>query len=191
MLQKIAWNEAKRTLIGHWVPIITSGDGYMGCLCPHDEILMYPGTQEDIDRINQPLTSPTSGAAPLIAPKKYVPATVKQNFMAMQAGREEYDLWGDIAATLEMDKLVQVTTDVYANPNPGPAGRGAMKGQNGKFSWNFGHCSRALNNAMELRAVIEALPNLPEGVHVSVSTDSAHVKRGITEWIPGGPEMAG
>jgi ribonuclease HI len=38
---------------------------------------------------------------------------------------------------------------------------------------------------MELSVVIEALRSLPEGMHVWVSTDSAYVKRGITEWLPG------
>jgi hypothetical protein len=37
---------------------------------------------------------------------------------------------------------------------------------------------------MELRAVIEALRNPPEDMHVWISTDSAYVKRGITEWVP-------
>jgi hypothetical protein len=37
---------------------------------------------------------------------------------------------------------------------------------------------------MELRAVIEALRNLPEDMHVWISADSAYVKRGITEWFP-------
>jgi ribonuclease HI len=40
-----------------------------------------------------------------------------------------------------------------------------------------------MNNAMELRAVIEALRIIPEGMHVWISTDSAHVKKGITEWM--------
>jgi hypothetical protein len=37
---------------------------------------------------------------------------------------------------------------------------------------------------MELRAVIEALRNLPYDMHVWISTDSAYVKRGITELRP-------
>jgi ribonuclease HI len=38
---------------------------------------------------------------------------------------------------------------------------------------------------MEIRAVVEALRVLPEGMHVWVSMDSAHVKKGIAEWLPG------
>jgi ribonuclease HI len=38
---------------------------------------------------------------------------------------------------------------------------------------------------MEIRAVVEASRVLAEGMHVWVSTDSAYVKKGITEWLPG------
>jgi ribonuclease HI len=84
-------------------------------------------------------------------------------------------LWGDIAATLDLDKFVHVITDGRAKP---------IIRQNCKFAWKVEHCSRATNNAMELRVVIEALRNLPNDMHVWISTDSADVKRGITEWLP-------
>jgi ribonuclease HI len=32
--------------------------------------------------------------------------------------------------------------------------------------------------------VVEAFRTLPEGMHVWISTESAYVKRAITEWIP-------
>jgi hypothetical protein len=38
---------------------------------------------------------------------------------------------------------------------------------------------------MELRAVVETLTLLPEGMHLWISTDSADVKKGITEWTCG------
>jgi hypothetical protein len=56
MLQRIARNVAQSAIEGYWIPIVTRGEGTIGCLCPHDEILIYPGTQEDIDRINEPCT---------------------------------------------------------------------------------------------------------------------------------------
>jgi ribonuclease HI len=37
---------------------------------------------------------------------------------------------------------------------------------------------------MELRAVIQALSNLPDDLHIWVMTDSAYVKNGILEWLP-------
>jgi ribonuclease HI len=38
---------------------------------------------------------------------------------------------------------------------------------------------------MEIRAVVEALRFLPEGMNVCISTDSAYVERGVTEWVNG------
>jgi ribonuclease HI len=61
-------------------------------------------------------------------------------------------------------------------------GLGALIRQNKKVTWLWGHYDKATNNAMELCAVIEALSILPEGSFVWISTDSACVKEGITEW---------
>jgi ribonuclease HI len=120
-----------------------------------------------------------------VSPKeRLVPGKVKQNDLGTQARRETLVMWGDIAPMLTRDMYVHVITDGGASPNPGSAGWGAIIRQKGKFAWNFGHCSRATNIAMELRAVFEALRNLPEDMHVWISTDSAYVKRGITERVP-------
>jgi ribonuclease HI len=35
-----------------------------------------------------------------------------------------------------------------------------------------------------VHAVVEALQDLPEGMYVWISTDSAYVKKRITEWLP-------
>jgi len=40
------------------------------------------------------------------------------------------------------------------------------------------------NNRMELRAAIEALKALKEPVEVDLYTDSAYLKRGVSEWLP-------
>jgi ribonuclease HI len=37
---------------------------------------------------------------------------------------------------------------------------------------------------MELRAAVEMPNQIPPEMHVVVTTDSAHVKNGITEWMP-------
>jgi ribonuclease HI len=37
---------------------------------------------------------------------------------------------------------------------------------------------------MELRAVIQALTNLPNDLHIWVMIDSAYVTNGILEWLP-------
>jgi hypothetical protein len=162
-LRRLAGNASQLTLEGYWVLVVTKGDGYIGCLCSQDDILIYPGTQEDIDRINEQRTT----AGPRMTPKEQLtPGKVKQNHLGTQANRETQLKWGDIASALTHDNYVHVITDGGAGPNSGPAGWGAIIRQNGKFAWNFGHCSHATNNAMELRAVIEALRNLPEAMHV-------------------------
>jgi ribonuclease HI len=53
-----------------------------------------------------------------------------------------------------------------------------------EFVANWVHYELATNSAMEIRAVVEALRVLPDGVHVWVSTDSAYVKKGVAEWLP-------
>jgi hypothetical protein len=65
MLQRTAGNEAQMTFKGYWVPVVTPGEGYNGRLCPHDHILVYPGRQEDIDKINEPRTTSSSDVAPV------------------------------------------------------------------------------------------------------------------------------
>jgi hypothetical protein len=79
ILQKIAENEAQMTLDGYFVPILTKGEGYIGCLCPHYEIFMYPGKQVDIDKVNQPRTSSTSGIVPPPS-KRLTPASVGSKY---------------------------------------------------------------------------------------------------------------
>jgi ribonuclease HI len=62
--------------------------------------------------------------------------------------------------------MIHVVTDGVARPNPGSAGWGPIIRQNERCTWLFGHYDHATNNAMELRAEIEALPVLPEGMNV-------------------------
>jgi ribonuclease HI len=79
--------------------------------------------------------------------------------------------------------MVNVITDGGTRPNPGNAGWGAVTKQNRKCTFNFGHYDHATNNVMEIPAVVEAFRVLPNGMHAWVSTDSAYVKKGITEWL--------
>jgi hypothetical protein len=84
-LQRLAGNASQLTLEGYCVPIVTKGDGYIACLCSQDEILIYPGSQEEIDRVVELRT--TSG--PLMTPKASLrPGHVKQNYLGTQANRE-------------------------------------------------------------------------------------------------------
>jgi hypothetical protein len=79
MLQRIAENQAKMTLKGYWVPVVVKGEGYIGCLCPNYEILFYPASQVDIDKVNQPRTSSSSGMTQAPRPK-LAQGTIGQNF---------------------------------------------------------------------------------------------------------------
>jgi ribonuclease HI len=186
MLQRIAGNAAHVTLDGYWIPTVINGEGKIGCLCPHDEIELRPGTQAEIDQIVDPRTTADAALPTRSTPKSLLsPGTVENNYLGQQANRETLISWDVLPAQLDKEKFVHVVTDGGARPNPGNAGWGAIIRQNGKFSWTFGHCSRATNNAMELRAVIEALRALPDGMHVWVSTDSCYVKRRVTEWLVG------
>jgi hypothetical protein len=186
MLQRIAGNAAHVTLEGYWVPVVVNGEGRIGNLCSQDEIELRPATQADIDQIVDPRTTADAALPSGPSPKTHLkPGTVGNNYLEQQASRERYVPWDQFSSFIDKEKFVHIVTDGGARPNPGNAGWGAILRQNGQFSWTFGHCSRATNNAMELRAVIEALRALPDGSHVWASTDSCYVKRGITEWLPG------
>ena len=80
----------------------------------------------------------------------------------------------------------QVYTDGGADPNPGPAGWGAViLDEAGRQSRELsGGAARSTNNRMELTAAIEALRALPEDAEVTVHTDSIYLKKGVTEWLP-------
>jgi hypothetical protein len=50
--------------------------------------------------------------------------------------------------------------------------------ENGRCTFNLGHYAHATNNAMEIRAVVEALRILPEGMHVWVRRTRGMSRRG-------------
>ena len=82
---------------------------------------------------------------------------------------------------------VQVFTDGGADPNPGPAGWGAViLDQNGRPVQELsGGEDHSTNNRMELTAAIRALDALEPGTPVRLFTDSVYLKKGVTEWLPG------
>jgi hypothetical protein len=158
MLQRIAGNAAHVTLEGYWIPVVINGEGRIGNLCPHDEIELRPGSQAEIDQIINPRTNANAPLPTNPFSKTHLkPGSLGCNYLEQQASRETYVPWDQFAPGVDKEKFVHVVTDGGARPNPGNAGWGAILRQSGHFSWTFGHCSRATNNAMELRAVIEAL----------------------------------
>lgn len=80
---------------------------------------------------------------------------------------------------------IEIYTDGACKGNPGPGGWGAWlkSGSHERELW--GGEALTTNNRMELIAVIEALAALPQPSRVTLYTDSAYVKNGITTWIHG------
>ena len=81
-------------------------------------------------------------------------------------------------------------TDGACSGNPGPGGWGVLlQAKSGDtvvkeraLSGGEGHTT---NNRMELLAAINALEALEKPATITIVTDSAYVKGGITEWIDG------
>ncbi|MCP5283835.1 MAG: ribonuclease HI [Burkholderiaceae bacterium] len=80
---------------------------------------------------------------------------------------------------------IEIWTDGACKGNPGPGGWGAWlrSGPHERELW--GGEALTTNNRMELIAVIEALSALKQPSRVTLHTDSAYVKNGITTWIHG------
>ena len=81
-------------------------------------------------------------------------------------------------------------TDGACSGNPGPGGWGVLLiARNGdeilKETPLSGGAPETTNNRMELQAAIEALEALHKPAEITVITDSAYVKDGITKWLFG------
>ena len=80
-------------------------------------------------------------------------------------------------------KEVEIHTDGSCLGNPGPGGWAAVLRYQGRERELCGGEALTTNNRMELLAVIEALGSLKRRCTVTLYTDSAYVKNGITAWI--------
>lgn len=81
-------------------------------------------------------------------------------------------------------------TDGACSGNPGPGGWGVLmvareNGLTVKERELQGGEALTTNNRMELLAAISALEALTRPSEVTIVTDSAYVKNGITEWVDG------
>ena len=81
-------------------------------------------------------------------------------------------------------------TDGACSGNPGPGGWGVLMVASDsddplRERELSGGESHTTNNRMELMAAISALEALERPSEITVVTDSAYVKGGITEWLPG------
>lgn len=78
---------------------------------------------------------------------------------------------------------VEIYTDGACSGNPGPGGWGAILRYGDVEKEMRGGASDTTNNRMELTAAIEALEALKRPCKVTLYTDSAYLKDGITKWI--------
>jgi ribonuclease HI len=81
-------------------------------------------------------------------------------------------------------KRVTVYTDGACLGNPGPGGWAAILLWGPYRKEICGGKAHTTNNRMELQAAIEALRALREPAEVDLYTDSAYLKKGVTEWLP-------
>ena len=85
----------------------------------------------------------------------------------------------------ESRKNVNIYTDGACSGNPGPGGYGVVLRFGSVEKELSGGDSATTNNRMELLGVITGLSQLKESCHVTITTDSQYVIKGVTAWIPG------
>ena len=86
-----------------------------------------------------------------------------------------------------MSENEKPTVDIYSDggckPNPGPGGWGAVLIFGAHQKSINGAEAETTNNRMELTAAIKALEALNRPCAVTLHTDSAYLKNGITRWL--------
>lgn len=80
---------------------------------------------------------------------------------------------------------VELITDGACSGNPGPGGWGAILRAKGNEKELSGGEKLTTNNRMEMMAVIAGLEALKRPCHVTITTDSQYVMKGMTEWLAG------
>jgi hypothetical protein len=127
-------------LPGWWHASVVDGKGDNRTYQEGDTIKLYAATQDSISRVIEPRTSkgqvaliPKAIGGPPAPPKKVKPK--KRNWIQELRNRGEVEIEDarQFAAQIDREKMITMTTDGGANPNPGPAGWGVLVRQNGKF----------------------------------------------------------
>jgi ribonuclease HI len=181
-----------RDLPGWWHACVVDGTGDNQTYQEGDTIKLYAATEDSIRRVNEPRTPkgqaaliPKAIGGPSAVPKR-APPKEKRDWIWELCERGEIPIKdaAQFYAQIDKEKMVTMTTDGGANPNPGPAGWGVLVRQNGKFLCLWKHYPRASNNVMEISAIIAGLNYLPPKMIVWLSTDSQYVQKGVTQWMP-------
>jgi ribonuclease HI len=84
-----------------------------------------------------------------------------------------------------MSNKITIFTDGAAKGNPGRGGYGAVISYADRVVEIGGFKERTTNNEMELKAIVEALKVVEEGVAVAIYTDSKYAVEGAKGWIFG------
>lgn len=85
-------------------------------------------------------------------------------------------------------RKVIIHTDGSCKPNPGRGGWAAiMVDDKGKERVIHGSSKCTTNNRMEVKAVLRALLQLDNPVHVAIYSDSRYVINAMGDWINGSP----
>jgi ribonuclease HI len=180
-----------RDLPGGWHACVVDGTGDNQTYQEGDTIKLYAASEESIRRVNEPRTP--KGSVALIpkavggpsTPKKKVPKETRDWIWELcERGETPIHDAKQFFDQIDTGKMITMTTDGEANPNPGPAGWGVLVRQNGKFLCLWKHYPRSSNNVMEISAVIAGLNYLPANMAIWLSTDSQYVQKGVNEWMP-------
>lgn len=78
-----------------------------------------------------------------------------------------------------------IYTDGSCIGNPGPGGYAALIVNGESETEIVGGATITTNNQMEIRAVIHALQELPEGSQAAIYSDSQYVINGMNSWLAG------
>jgi hypothetical protein len=131
----------ERNLQGWWHASVVDGMGDNQTYQEGDAIKLYPATIASIQRVNEPRTPkgsialiPKAIGGPPVARKQKVQKEnrdwlwelCQRGEIPIQNARQFFD-------QIDTGKMITMTTDGGANPNPGPAGWGVLVRQNGKF----------------------------------------------------------
>lgn len=81
------------------------------------------------------------------------------------------------------NEAIEIFTDGACSGNPGPGGWGVILRYKGVEKELSGFQSKATNNQMELKAVIEALKVIKRKKLIKLYTDSKYVMQGLAQWI--------
>jgi ribonuclease HI len=177
-------------LPGWWHASVVDGIGDNQTYQENDTINLYPASQESIEMMREPRTPKGSAAKIPKAvggpPLKRREPKQKRDWIQELCERREVPIQDakQFSDQIIIDRMITMTTDGGANPNPGPTGWGVLVRQNGKFLCLWKHYPKSSNNVMELSAVIAGLNDLPSGMVVWLSTDSQYVQKGMCEWMP-------